>query len=96
VVKIKNETRKETKKRNEIHSTRTRRVFVFFCADMGSPNLWRKNANRKQNTTEMQITLAHFGFCFFLRLFVGGGSEGGGVLFVFIVFIVFIVFVLFG
>ena len=76
VVKIKNETRKETKKRNEIHSTRTRRVFVFFCADMGSPNLWRKNANRKQNTTKMQITLAHFGFCFFFASFCGGWEWG--------------------
>ena len=73
VVQI-NETKKETKKRNEIHSTRTRRVFVFFCADLGSPNLWRKNANRKQNT-KMQITLAHFGFCFFCVFLWGVGVR---------------------
>ena len=71
--------------------------FSFFSVQIWDPRISGEKIQTESKTPRRcKSLLRTLVFVFFLRLFVGGGSEGGGVLFVFIVFIVFIVFVLFG
>ena len=64
--------------------------FSFFSVQIWDPRISGEKMQTESKTPRRcKSLLRTLVFVFFLRLFVGGGSEGGGVLFVFIVFVLF-------